>query len=214
MKGLILKDLLNLKKAIKTMLIVGIAYSIFFSTVQPTFLTGILTLLFSMQSLSSFSYDEYAKWDSYALTLPISRKDLVFSKYILFMTFPIIGSVLSIILSTIIGLFKQTLMVEEIFASAMGFLFSMEILFLIILPLIFKFGIERGRIMITVVGFSIFGILFLVIKLIQALNLPFLSLEQIYALTPIIPWIALVMVALIAYLSYQVSLRIVEKKEY
>ncbi|MDO5794652.1 MAG: ABC-2 transporter permease [Turicibacter sp.] len=214
MKGLILKDLLNLKKAIKTMLIVGIAYSIFFSTVQPTFLTGILTLLFSMQSLSSFSYDEYAKWDSYALTFPISRKDLILSKYILFMTFPIIGSVLSIILSTIIGLFKQTLMVEEIFASAMGFLFSMEILFLIILPLIFKFGIERGRIMITIVGFSIFGILFLVIKLIQALNLPFLSLEQIYALTPIIPWIALVMVALIAYLSYQVSLRIVEKKEY
>lgn len=214
MKGLILKDLLNLKKAIKTMLIVGIAYSIFFSTVQPTFLTGILTLLFSMQSLSSFSYDEYAKWDSYALTFPISRKDLVFSKYILFMTFPIIGSVLSIILSMIIGLFKQTLMVEEIFASAMGFLFSMEILFLIILPLIFKFGIERGRIMITVVSFSIFGIGFLVIKLIQALNLPFLSLEQIYALTPIIPWIALVMVALIAYLSYQVSLRIVEKKEY
>ncbi len=214
MKGLILKDLLNLKKAIKTMLIVGIAYSIFFSTVQPTFLTGILTLLFSMQSLSSFSYDEYAKWDSYALTLPISRKDLVLSKYILFMTFPIIGSVLSIILSMIIGLFKQTLMVEEIFASAMGFLFSMEILFLILLPLIFKFGIERGRIMITVVSFSIFGIGFLVIKLIQALNLPFLSLEQIYALTPIIPWIALVMVALIAYLSYQVSLRIVEKKEY
>ena len=214
MKGLILKDLLNLKKAIKTMLIVGIAYSIFFSTVQPTFLTGILTLLFSMQSLSSFSYDEYAKWDSYALTFPISRKDLILSKYILFMIFPIIGSVLSIILSTIIGLFKQTLMVEEIFASAMGFLFSMEILFLIILPLIFKFGIERGRIMITVVSFSIFGILFLVIKLIQALNLPFLSLEQIYALTPIIPWIALVMVALIAYLSYQVSLRIVEKKEY
>lgn len=214
MKGLILKDLLNLKKAIKTMLIVGIAYSIFFSTVQPTFLTGILTLLFSMQSLSSFSYDEYAKWDSYALTLPISRKDLVLSKYILFMTFPIIGSVLSIILSTIIGLFKQTLMVEEIFASAMGFLFSMEILLLILLPLIFKFGIERGRIMITVVSFSIFGIGFLVIKLIQALNLPFLSLEQIYALTPIIPWIALVMVALIAYLSYQVSLQIVEKKEY
>lgn len=214
MKGLILKDLLNLKKAIKTMLIVGISYSIFFSTVQPTFLTGILTLLFSMQSLSSFSYDEYAKWDSYALTFPISRKDLVFSKYILFMAFPIIGSFLSIILSTIICLFKQTLIVEEIFASAMGFLFSMEILLLILLPLIFKFGIERGRIMITVVSFSIFGIGFLVIKLIQALNLPFLSLEQIYALTPIIPWIALVMVALIAYLSYQVSLRIVEKKEY
>ncbi|MDO4924601.1 MAG: ABC-2 transporter permease [Turicibacter sp.] len=214
MKGLILKDLLNLKKAIKTMLIVGISYSIFFSTVQPTFLTGILTLLFSMQSLSSFSYDEYAKWDSYALTFPISRKDLVFSKYILFMTFPIIGSFLSIILSTIICLFKQTLIVEEIFASAMGFLFSMEILLLILLPLIFKFGIERGRIMITVVSFSIFGIGFLVIKLIQALNLPFLSLEQIYTLTPIIPWIALVMVALIAYLSYQVSLRIVEKKEY
>lgn len=214
MKGLILKDLLNLKKAIKTMLIVGISYSIFFSTVQPTFLTGILTLLFSMQSLSSFSYDEYAKWDSYALTFPISRKDLVFSKYILFMAFPIIGSFLSIILSTIICLFKQTLIVEEIFASAMGFLFSMEILLLILLPLIFKFGIERGRIMITVVSFSIFGIGFLVIKLIQALNLPFLSLEQIYTLTPIIPWIALVMVALIAYLSYQVSLRIVEKKEY
>lgn len=214
MKGLLLKDLLNLKKTIKTMLIIGIVYSIFFSTVQPMAFTGILTLLFSMQSLSSFSYDEYAKWDSYALTFPISRKDLVLSKYILFLTFPIIGSVLSIILSIIIGLFNQTLIIEEIFASAMGFLFSMEILFLIILPLIFKFGIERGRIMITMVTFSIFRILILGMKLIEALNPPFFSLEQIYALTPIIPWIALVIVALIAYASYQLSIRIVEKKEY
>ena len=90
----------------------------------------------------------------------------------------------------------------------------MEILFLIILPLIFKFGIERGRIMITMVTFSIFGILILGMKLIEALNPPFFSLEQIYALTPIIPWIALVIVALIAYASYQLSIRIVEKKEY
>ena len=72
MKGLLLKDLLNLKKSIKLMLIIGIAYSIFFSTFEPTTLTGLLTLLFAMQSLSSFSYDEFSKWDCYALSMPLS----------------------------------------------------------------------------------------------------------------------------------------------
>ena len=214
MKGLLLKDLLNLKKSIKLMLIIGIAYSIFFSTFEPTTLTGLLTLLFAMQSLSSFSYDEFSKWDCYALSMPLSKKDLVLSKYFLFIGFPIIGSFLSIIITITVSLIKNNLNMLDILSGSMGYLFSIEVLMLILLPFVFKFGIERGRLIITLISFGSFGILFLAAKLIQQFNIPLPSLEIIYDLTPIIPFIAIALIAIIAFISYQASTRIVDKKEY
>lgn len=64
------------------------------------------------------------------------------------------------------------------------------------------------------IKFQIFGLLFLVAKFIQEFNIPLLSLEIIYDLTPIIPFIAIALLAIIAFISYQASTRIVDKKEY
>ena len=61
MKGLILKDLLNLRKNLKTTVIICIFYSVLFSTLNPAVLSGIVTMLFTMQILSTFSYDDYAQ---------------------------------------------------------------------------------------------------------------------------------------------------------
>lgn len=214
MKGLILKDILNLKKTIKSMLVIGIAYCILFSNINPMLLTGLLTLLFTMQSLSSFSYDEYAKWDCYALTLPISKRDFVLSKYVLFIIFPIIGSILSIIATIIVCLLKNNLALSEILASSMGYLFSMELMILILLPIIYKFGVERGRLMMIIIPFAIGAVGFLIFKLAKGFNLISPTIEQIYVLTPTISILAIIFLAIIGYISYQISLRIIYKKEY
>ena len=80
MKGLILRDLLNLRKNLKTIIIMCLFYTLLFSTLNPTFLSGMITILFAMQILTTFSYDDYSKWNMYALSLPITKKQLVLSK--------------------------------------------------------------------------------------------------------------------------------------
>ena len=77
MKGLIIKDILNLKNYMKQLILVlifFIAYGIFLK--NGTFVGTMITLMLSMQVITTMSYDEYAKWDKYALTMNINRKDI------------------------------------------------------------------------------------------------------------------------------------------
>ena len=59
-----------------------------------------------MMSIYSFSYDSLAKWDRFGLSLPVTRKEVVASKYILSLLFCLIGTALSFLLSSIVLYFK------------------------------------------------------------------------------------------------------------
>ena len=49
MKGLIIKDFLNLRNNIKTMLITILIYLLFFISYDPSFLSGLLIMIFCLQ---------------------------------------------------------------------------------------------------------------------------------------------------------------------
>ena len=84
MKGLIIKDIFNLKKGITTTLIMILFYGIFsYNTGNMSMLIGMTVFIMTSLSISSMSYDDMAKWDGYALSMPITRKNIVLSKYIL-----------------------------------------------------------------------------------------------------------------------------------
>ena len=212
MKGLIIKDFLNLRNNIKTMLITILIYLLFFISYDPSFLSGLLIMIFCLQSLSTFSYDEYANWDVFALSLPISRKELVLSKYIVFAIFPIAGTILSEIIVTGICLVKGIPISAELFISGIAILFTAELLILFLLPFVFKYGIERGR-MMMVISFSLFGGIVLLGKFLKGIFTPQL-MTQLEALLPLLPWIGIIVLLVIAYLSYHISYRIILKKEY
>ena len=79
MKGLLIKDILNMKNYMKQLILLLIffmAYGVFLK--NGTFVGSMITLMLSMQVITTMSYDEYAKWDKYALTMNINRKDVVF----------------------------------------------------------------------------------------------------------------------------------------
>ena len=54
--------------------------------------------------ITTFSYDEYNSWDAYAISMPVSRKDIVKSKYIASIILIFIAVIFTIIISLIIGL--------------------------------------------------------------------------------------------------------------
>ena len=214
MKGLILKDLLNLRKNLKTIIIMCLFYTLLFSTLNPTFLSGMITILFAMQILTTFSYDDYSKWNMYALSLPITKKQLVLSKYILGISFIIFGGVFSFILTSLLSLFKGSFILGDLVASIIGSTGIMILMILILLPLIFKYGVERSRIMLLAL-FAIPTVLILIISKVLALTgIPFPSEEQLNALLPVICIIATLILIAGSYVSYMISVKIVTKKEY
>lgn len=209
MLGLIKKDLLMIKSNLKVLIIIFIIFS---STAlkQNNDLSFFPILISIMLSISTFSYDEYNKWNSYAITLPNGRKNIIRAKYLSALLLSIMAVVLSIILLIIIQSTNHPINFTEITFKMIMSLFSIGLTISIMYPVLFKFGVEKGRIAIFIGIFAITVLMGLVIK---KLKLSFSahiiqSLASYYFI--IIPSIS-VMVLLI---SYKISIYISSKKEY
>jgi magnesium-transporting ATPase (P-type) len=156
MKGLILKDTYVILKQMKYLLLIIALFTVLLGYTFGTF----LLLYCAMIPITTIGYDEKAKWDKYAATMPYSRKDIVLSKYIFGLICIGIAFVLVIIGSLGYSLFTGT----EITAASVGELLVMITAILCItlifmalnLTIIFKWGVEKGR-MIFIAGIAAFA---------------------------------------------------------
>jgi ABC-type transport system involved in multi-copper enzyme maturation permease subunit len=155
LKGLLLKDFINLRKSGRTVFFIIAFFIVFGFTVGETtdFIQGMIVLLCSMMVINSFSYDSVAKWDKYVLSLPVGRKDVVLSKYILGLLLTGAGAVISFFMSMALGIIRHSGEQSEILMECYA-LFALSLLFLcLLLPLIFRFGVEKGRMLLMLVYF-------------------------------------------------------------
>ncbi|MCC0699732.1 ABC-2 transporter permease [Clostridioides sp. ZZV15-6383] len=211
MKGLILKDLLNLKGNVKFILLFIIMFGFMSSLGDGNVnnFIGVIIVLCTTMIVSTFSYDDLNKWDSYVLTMPIKRNDIVLSKYLTMLIFSFIGVLVSLIVSIIIGYFKNTLVLSEtLLINALTL--SVSICFgSLILPLIYKFGTERAR-LLMILCFLVPTLALLVFKsILENISSP-ISIEIIFnTLTYSLPFIA----TFLFVVSYFISSKIYSKKE-
>lgn len=148
MIGLILKDFMNLKKQFKVLGLIILFYFIFSMTTNNKSMFGtMVTLVFAMLPITALSFDEKANWDKYGLTMPVSRSQIVVSKYIL--------GIISSLFAALLNFIAQILLGTEINVDSIIMIltiFSVSILFFsLLLPIVFKFGIEKGRLLMFVV---------------------------------------------------------------
>ncbi|MDX5795755.1 ABC-2 transporter permease [Clostridioides difficile] len=211
MKGLILKDLLNLKGNIKFILLFIIMFGFMSSLGDGNVnnFIGVIIVLCTTMIVSTFSYDDLNKWDSYVLTMPINRNDIVLSKYLTMLIFSFIGVLVSLIVSVTIGYFKNTLILNEtLLINAL--ILSISVCFgSLILPLIYKFGTERAR-LLMILCFLVPTLALLVFKsILENISSP-ISIEIILnTLVYSLPFVAI----LLFVLSYFISSKIYSKKE-
>lgn len=216
-KGLILKDLLQLKSYKKTLIVFIFVFVATSITQQNTrnILAVMMTLGLGMFSIATFSYDEMAKADKYILTLPLTKKKIVVGKYILVITSTIIGAILGMAVSMILSfvIVGKLPNILELIEIAIGSIFGIGIVEAIQIPFIYKFGAEKGRIQvfiaITVVAFCLGGIIWMSEKF----GVNFLDNLMISNFMKLIPVILLVAIAIIYFVSYQISYNIYKKKE-
>ncbi|MFQ4181341.1 ABC-2 transporter permease [Clostridioides difficile] len=211
MKGLILKDLLNLKGNVKFILLFIIMFGFMSSLGDGNInnFIGVIIVLCTTMIVSTFSYDDLNKWDSYVLTMPINRNDIVLSKYLTMLIFSFIGVLVSLIVSVTIGYFKNTLILNEtLLINAL--ILSISVCFgSLILPLIYKFGTERAR-LLMILCFLVPTLALLVFKsILENISSP-ISIEII--LNTLVYSLSFVAILLFV-ISYFISSKIYSKKE-
>lgn len=209
MKGLILKDLLLIKGNARYILIFLVIFGLI-ALEGNDVLYFIPAFISMMMFMTTFSYDEYNKWDAYAISLPVSRKNIVKAKYVASIILWVIALLVTVVITGIMGLFEQNINYFEMFGMILGCVFSIVLLEAIMFPLIFKFGVEKGRIGLFVGVFAIaalLGFIFTGIDLENANGFIEIFNEYYYILLPLVAVILLV-------ISYYVSKRIYLKKEF
>ena len=83
-KGLMIKDFKLMRSQMKFFLIIMILWGVFMTTQlnMVNFFVGYVAILCSFMTISTFNYDEFENGSAYLLTLPISRRDYIFGKYL------------------------------------------------------------------------------------------------------------------------------------
>lgn len=219
-KGLITKDLLQLKSYKKTL----ISYIIIFICVALSqenidgiqgMLIIMLTLGLGMFGMASFNYDELAKADRYILSLPTTKKEIVLSKYFLVISLTVIGAIIGMLISCIIifVIEKQLPDIGELISFALGGILGIGFVAAIQIPFIYKYGAEKGRLQVFIftgiMAFVLGGIFFIIEKM----NINFSVNNILKILTEYLPIILILLTTLIYYISYKVSYKIYSKKE-
>lgn len=210
MKGLLMKDLLVLRGNARNTLLFLLVYCIIFGIISQdaNMVSGIAIIMLTTLSISTFSYDNLARWEGYALCLPVTRKQMVQAKYLLSLLFAAAGAVLSLLLGLGISAFgdQGPLPMDEIVGTPVALLAASFIGISVLLPLIYKFGIEKSKVIFV----AIVGVPTLVGYLLSRLEVQLPSIENPQKLLWLLPVIILVL--LIG--SYCLSCRIFSKKEF
>ena len=212
MIGFIKKDLLMIKNNVKYSLIIIIALAIISfneNSASGSMLVFVPIFLSTMFCLSLFSYDEYNKWDAYACTLPNGRTNVVKSKYITNIIIILIAFFFTLIISLLLSAIKFGGMTQHIIELLYTTLFASFLIITITYPLIFKFGIEKGRILLSISIFSLSGFIALFSHSLNTNYLEFRTFFKSYYLV-IIPIISIILL----YISYLISKNIYSKKEF
>ncbi len=142
MKGLFLKDIINLKQQVKVyVFIIGIWLVVSLVNNNEAFFGGVMSIFAVLVPITAVAYDDKAKWDRYALTMPVSKTDMVLSKYLLAFFCSVAGALLSSLIGVIITKDLAGTLASSVTFISLGMIFAS-----VVLPIIFKFGVEKGRV--------------------------------------------------------------------
>ena len=210
MLGFIEKELLQIRSNLKTIFVILILYGLlaFEGNNIFSFLPPFISVMLLM---GNSSYDGVNNWDSYAISLPNGRKNVVRAKYISALIVVLAIVLLVLMFGGIVYLIKpDSLSLKEMVLSTLLSGLAALILFCFCYPLVFKYGIEKARIALFVVIMAlVLGSVFIfgfIAKVIPEVLLNFI-IKYIWI-------IGCGVIALIIWGSYLLSMKIYSKREF
>ena len=201
MKGLLLKDLYMTGKYCKPYIFIVILFTILSGYTTQVFMHIYPLVFVSMIPFTLGAYDEKSKWNIYCDTFPVSRKTVVSSRYVLTLIFVGATLILSIV-SYIVSTFISNGFDARSYLSIVAMMLLVSFVNTsVILPIYFKFGTEKARIIYMVGVGATTGI---------TMGVSVGMSDDLTAINPFV-WI---MISLALYgLSWIVSINLYENKE-
>ena len=216
MIGLITKDFLVMRKALKSyVLLMGIyiilAYLDFF---DYSFIITFIQMVLAVMPISAFAYDEQAKWDRYAMSLPLGRRGVVGARYLFVLGLTLFTVAAGLAGTALLYLVHQAdpleMFVTLMVSTTIGLLIPT-----ILLPLSYKLGPERARPFLYAIVF-IPTIAVVLLAKAGVLDMSVLKGMDLLAPTALAGGAVLLPLAGLAllFVSYLISCRIAAGKEY
>lgn len=203
MKGLILNDLFSIRRLLKTIAIVYLIFMVAWGVAgQPQTAAMMLGIMSVSYMVNVFSYDEFYRWEKYQKVIPLSARQVVLARYLTFG----ITSLVTLVLGLVYLLVMQVPLFE-IGVVLMGTVAMQIYSMAVIVPISYKLGVTKGRMLQLLVMLVPAGIF---IGMITILNQEFskfsIGIELIFGGVFLVLLLGLL-------LSIRISIRIVRKKE-
>ena len=200
MKGLLLEDWYLTLKYLRMLILISLLFAAM-SVFSPEngFFRIYPAVMFAMIPVSLYSYDDREKWTVYAQAFPVSRAQYVTEKYLF-------GAICT-------GALVALLTVLYLISGAEGFVGAVTLSLVLglgsaslMLPILFRFGAEKGRLAYLIfIGVICGGI--------TALSLSASSKNVSAATTPT-PTLGLCVGAIVLYIaSWRLSVALYQKRE-
>lgn len=217
MLGLIEKDL-RLTFARKQILLIFFIMALIMGILMDgSFTVGYLTMLATIISIKTISFDEYDNGFAFLMTLPFDRKTYVREKYLFCLMMSAaawcIGAVLYFIGNTVRR--SEVNLIEEL-PMLIALIPVMYLSSVIMIPIQLKYGSEKSNIALSIF-FCCIAVLFFGTKaFFSGRSNPVTELiRTIENLSPAVVLLAIIAVcALASGISYMLSIRIMKKKEF
>lgn len=218
MKGLLMKDcklMLGQKSFLGLAALMGILYLGIYS--DPTFAIMFVTIMCSIFSVSTLSYDEHENGMAYLFTLPIRRKDYVMEKYVFYiMSTVITGGVMFVFACIAVQIRGLGISWSDMCGGVVSAWFISTILVSYMIPATLKFGVEKSRIVMGSGMAAIFLIFYLTIKISKSQNTAAGRFVQyVKNMNDGAVVIILLMVAVvIVVISILIAMKVIKKREF
>ncbi|MBE6994612.1 MAG: ABC-2 transporter permease [Ruminococcaceae bacterium] len=207
MKALLIKDLSYLKSS-RILVIVPVVGLILSLSGGSFFITWVCIMAASMVQ-TTFTYDEFENGMSYLLTLPVSRRQYVRSKYLMALlcvaAMICAALALTFVLDAVMGRAQ-----EDLLTSAVTGLIVADLYISVSIPGIIRLGVERGRWVVLGVS-AVAAALIVGAAVVAEIGS---ALESALARSPWLAVIPLLFLLVLPVLSYRLSMRFIDKKEY
>lgn len=187
MKGLLLKDIFTITRQLKFYIFLVLVFAC-----VPGYSMLTFALVYSaMLPMTALAYDERSGWDKLAAMMPYSAGSIVTSKYIIGYIMLIGATLFSIVAQYVISLLGIAERPEEAFQQIVAAISCAAIFQAVVIPLMVRFGVEKGRVIFIALGAAIgFGVMYFA-KEIENFELTKNINESVFAVVAILAVIAL-----------------------
>ena len=153
MKGLLRKDVYVLFQASRAQLLIVLLFLVISMTMNNTLIAYMLALYTAMMPITVIALDERSRFDRFALALPWSRAQIVLSKYALSLAaLAYLAGVL-----TLGSAISGGVSLQDALTTFCAMLTVGTLLPALMLPFVFRFGVDKGRMWIMLIAIA-FGI--------------------------------------------------------